>query len=241
MRIRTVLYVSLAMAAVGLLAACSEDTPTKPSQPRATFVGIQVMGPDSLVAGQSAQFVANIQQADGTTKSATSMPNLRWRSSNPAVMSVNNSGVATAILGGVEATITADITPLGAVQGTRVVSIVRAVTGTIEVSQPVTGTIEVSQSETEARVSYVFTLKLTESAGVPKTVTDIWITFDDGWAGWCGWLPYKLGPTRLPANGTLALDPLTCSLYGKYFDVVVSIVLKDDNGRITYVELYRVL
>jgi hypothetical protein len=233
MRMRTVLYRSLAIATVGFLAACSEDIPTKPSPPSASpFAGIQVMGPDSVVGGQSAQFVANIRQADGTTKPATSLPNLRWRSSNPSMLSVSSSGLVTAPSWGFgEAVITADFTNQPDVQGTRVISIVR----------PVTGTLEVSQSETEARVSYVFTLKLTEWAGVPKTVTDIWITFDDGWAGGCDWIPYKLGPTRLPANGTLALDPLTCSLYGKFFDVVVSIVLKDDNGHVTYVELYRVL
>jgi len=231
MRMRTVLYGSLAMAAVGLLAACSEDTPTKPSQPGATFVSIQVMGPDSLVAGQSAQFVANIQQADGTTKSATSMPNLRWRSSIPTLLSVSSSGLATATWGFGEAVITADFTSPTFVQGTRVVSILRAVTGTIEVSQ----------SGTEPHVSYVFALKLTESAGVPKTVTDLSITFDDGWGGGCNWFPYKLGPTRLPANGTLALEPLTCDVYQKAFEVVVSITFTDDNGRMTYVELYRVL
>ena len=192
------------------------------------------MGPDSVVAGQSAQFVANIRQADGTTKSATSMPNLRWRSSNPPVLSVSSSGLVTTPSWGFgEAVITADFTNQTGVQGTRVVSIVR----------PVTGTLEVSQSGTEPdHVFYVFALKLTESAGVPTTVTDIWITFDDGWGGGCSWTPDKLGQTRLPANGTLALDPLTCDdFHEKAFSVEVSIRLTDDNGHMTYVDLYRVL
>ena len=38
----------------------------------APFAAIQVVGPDSVAAGQSVQFVATIRQADGTTKSATS-------------------------------------------------------------------------------------------------------------------------------------------------------------------------
>jgi hypothetical protein len=85
MRKRTVLYRSLMIVAVGLFVACGDDpSPVKPSPlSPSPFASIQVMGPDSVASGQSAQFVANIRQADGTTKSATSMPNLGWFSSNP--------------------------------------------------------------------------------------------------------------------------------------------------------------
>jgi hypothetical protein len=98
MRRPAVLYRSLAIVAVGLAVACGDDpSPVKPSPlTPSPFAAIQVMGPDSIAPGQSAQFVASIRQADDTTKSATSMPNLRWFSSNPSVAGVSSSGVVTA-------------------------------------------------------------------------------------------------------------------------------------------------
>ena len=120
MRRRSVLYGSLAIAAVGLIVGCDDRCPPIPRQLNPSpFADIQVMGPDSVASGQSAQFVANVRQADGTTKSATSMTNLGWRSSNNAVMSVSPSGVVTAspsALG--EAVIAADLTGT-AVRGAR--------------------------------------------------------------------------------------------------------------------------
>jgi hypothetical protein len=125
MRRRSVLYGSLAIVAVGLFVACGEDSPTRPSPPNPSpFAGIEVIGPDSVAAGQSVQFVARIRQADGTTKSATNMPNLRWRSSSPSVISVSDTGVVTArSVTGREALITADIAPQGTIRGTREVVI----------------------------------------------------------------------------------------------------------------------
>jgi len=161
MQKRVVLFGSLTIAAVCLSVACGDDPPTTPSE----IARIQVIGPDSIKAGQSAQFVANIRQADGTTKSTTRMPNLSWRSSNPSVISVSNSGVVTATPPGFgEAVITAEMTSLVPFDRTRKVVVVpKAV---------VTGTLEVSQSRTTPnQVSYVFALKLTESAGVPATIT----------------------------------------------------------------------
>src|SRR5262245_53963031 len=95
---RSVLFVSLTIAAAGLfLVGCNEGSPTKPSPLTSTpIAGVEVIGPDAVFSGQSAQFVVNIHLADGTTKSATSMPGLRWRSSNPWVMSVSNTGLVTA-------------------------------------------------------------------------------------------------------------------------------------------------
>ena len=232
MRKRSVLYGLLTITAVCLSVACGDDPLTTPSQ----IARIEVVGPDSLRAGQSAQFVAHIRQPDGTTKSATSMPNLRWRSSNPSVMSVSKSGVVTAIPSGIgEAVITAELTSLVPSEGTRKVVIVpRAV---------VTGTLEFTQTRTPPnQVSYVFALKLTESAGVPATITALWIDFDDGWSGQCLWTQDKLGQTRLPANATLALDPLTCGLgLGEAVDFSVNVTLTDDNGYVMGVYLFRKL
>jgi hypothetical protein len=130
MRRGSVLYRFLTIAAAGLFVACGDDpTPVKPTPLTPSEVaGIEVIGPDSLVAGQVVQFVAKIRQADGTTKSATSMPNLKWRSSDPSLLLVSNSGMVTVadpgfdpVLG--EATIIAEMTSPGAVQGTRKVVI----------------------------------------------------------------------------------------------------------------------
>ena len=236
MRKRSALCGFLTIAAVCLFVACGDDpSPVKPSQlSPSEFVGIEVLGPDSLKAGQSAQFVANIRQADGTTKSATSMPNLRWSSSDPSVLLVSNSGVVTANSTAVgEAVITADIAPSGAVQGTRkVVILSKAV---------ITATLEVGQQGTPGQ--YVFTLKFTESAGVPGTVTDLWMNFDAGWSGQCGWTAAELGQPRIPANGTLALGPLTCPYYPYGGDIYldVDISLRDDNGYVTRIYLNAVV
>jgi len=113
----------LTIVAVGLFVACSDDpSPTKPSPvtPPA-FAGIQVTGPDSVAPGQSAQFVASLRQADGTTKSAANMPILVWSTSNNSMMTVSSSGVVTAKPSASgEAVITAvTSTPQGALRGTR--------------------------------------------------------------------------------------------------------------------------
>ena len=233
MRRRTVLYGSLAIVAVGLFVACGDDpsplTPTPPSP--SPFVYIVVIGPYAIAAGQSAQFVASIHQADGTAKSVTSMPNLSWRSSDDSVVSVSQSGVVTAELSARgEAIIIAEFTNQTGVRGT----------SEVRVRPAVTVTLEVSLQGTPGQRSYVFTVKLTELAGVPATVTGLWIGLDHGWGEHCHWTPDKLSETRLPANGTLALGPLTCG-YEQSGHVAVFISLRDDNGRLTSVDLYREL
>jgi hypothetical protein len=230
----------LTIAAVGLFVACGDDpSPVKPSPLNPSpAASIEVIGPDSLGAGQSAQFVANIRQVDGTTKSATSMPNLKWTSSNPSVMFVSSSGVVTVAdpgfdpIGG-EATITAEITPSGAAQGTRKV--------VIRPKAVITATLDGGQQGTPGQ--YIFTLKFTESAGVPASVTDLWLHFDSGWSGQCGWTAAELGQPRLPANGTFALGPLTCFYdpYGGDIHLDVDISLRDDNGYVTRIYLNAVV
>ena len=233
MRNRSVLYRLLTMAAAGLfIVGCNDGSPTKPSKPTPSqAVGIEVSGPDSIFTGQSAQFVATIQQADGTTKSATSMPGLRWRSSNPWVMSVSNSGLVTA--SGVQAgetVITAEFSTPGAAQGTRKVLVRPAVTAAVGITKQVTA----------GEISYGFAVTLTESASVSATISSLWITFDEGWGGQCGWTANQLGQKRLVANTTMTLDPLTCSDFGyEASSVEVSIELKNDNGQTLYVYDWR--
>ena len=127
MRRRAVFNSSCAIAIACLFVACSEDAPNKPSPVSASpIASIQVIGPDSIYRGESVQFVASIRQSDGTTKSATSLPNLRWTSSDTSVLLVNNSGVARVTDGmeGLgEAVITASITDQANVQGSRAISV----------------------------------------------------------------------------------------------------------------------
>ena len=236
MRKHSVLHGSLTIAAVSLLVACGSDpSPVRPSPPSPSeFAAIEVIGPDSLRAGQSAQFVANIRQADGTTKSATSMPNLRWTSSNWEVMSVSNSGVVTATSSGFgEAMITAEITPTGAVHGSRRVG--------MPPKAVVTAALEVRPQGTPGQ--FAFAVNFTESAGLSATVTDLYLSFDEGWSGECGWNAAALGQPRLPANGTLELGPLTCPYYPYGGDIYlgVAVSLRDDNGYVTRIFLQAVV
>ena len=127
MRRDGVLKSSVVIAAAFLLAGCSEGSPTKPSPPSASpSASVQAIGPDSIYRGESVQFIASIRQSDGTTKSATSMPNLRWASSDTSVLLVNSSGVVRVTDGmeGLgEAVITASFTDATNVQGSRVISV----------------------------------------------------------------------------------------------------------------------
>jgi hypothetical protein len=227
----------LTVVSAALLAGCDGPHQVGPSPP----VSIQVSGPDSVQSGSSAQFVVIMRLANGSTKSATSMPNLTWASSNPSVMSVSDSGMVTAAsLGSGEAVITAEIMPSAglvradAMQGKRKVVIQPRAIVTVE--------LEVSLQGTPGLMSYVFALKFTESVGVPATVTGVFIGFDDNavFSPQCDFGPDKLSQTRLPANGTLALDPITCGgPDDKPFNVVVDISLKDDYGYQTRIVLVR--
>ena len=127
MRNRAVLNSSLAIAVGSLLAACSEGSPTKPTPPTASpITSVQVIGPDSIYRGEPVQFLASIRLADGTTKSAAKMPNLRWTSSDTSVLLVNDSGVVRVTDGmeGLgEAVITASFTDVTNVQSSRVISV----------------------------------------------------------------------------------------------------------------------
>ena len=127
MRGRAVLNSSLVIATACVFAACSEEPPAKPSPISSSpIASVQVIGPDSIFRGESVQLVASIRQSDGTTKSATSLPNLRWASSDTSVLLVNSSGVVRVTDGmeGLgEAVITASFTNLANVQGSRAISV----------------------------------------------------------------------------------------------------------------------
>ena len=215
----------LTITAAGIFVASCGPTPLPPPPVPSPFTSIQVVGPATLNASESAQFVANVSLADGTTTSATSMPNLKWRSSNPAVMWVSDSGLVTAAPSsfGLAAVITAESTANTSVNGTRQVA--------IRPKAVVTGGLKVSEQVTAGTFSYAFVLELTESAGVSATITGLQATFDDGSGLPCSWTPDKLSQTRLTAGGKLALESLTCDFKNwPAFEIEVVVQLKDDNG-----------
>ena len=123
MRTRTFLYASLTAAGIGLFVACGKDPlPTSPTRLATPAVaGIQVIGPESVAAGQSVQFVANVRLADGSTKTALGMQNLRWFSSNNSVLTVSQSGMVTASASakGGETMVTADLSNQPGVRSSR--------------------------------------------------------------------------------------------------------------------------
>jgi len=223
---RSLFYGALTIAAICVfVAGCGDGSPTKPSPPTPSQIAaVEVIGPESMFSGQSVQFVADIRQADGTTKSTMGMPGLTWRSSNPRVISVSKTGVVT-VSGSEsgEAVITAAITASGA-QGTR----------TILVRPAVAAALDITREGMPGEGWYVFAVTLTESAGVATTITSMWVTFDDGWGAQCNWTSKHLRQSRVPPNGTLVLDPMTCGAEGA-FNVQVSIELKNDNGETTQI------
>ncbi len=81
----------LALALVGLLAACGRS-PSGPTQPVLT-ARIEISGPRSVPPGATAQYSVTAHMTDGSTRELTSQVN--WGSSNTSVLSITNTGLAT--------------------------------------------------------------------------------------------------------------------------------------------------
>ena len=84
--------------------------------------------------------------------------------------------------------------------------------------------------------SYTFKFQLTDSGGVPSTVTNVYFSFDNGFGAYAEMTGDQLGQNRrLTANGMLALD-LTCIPAWGYFvgnevfNAQITVSLTDDNG-----------
>jgi len=94
-------------ASVLLMVAC-DTSPTRPSgllpqgAAPAYPTRIELVGPDSVAPGQTAQFTAIQHRSDGTTVDVTN--SATWRSFQPNVLSVSGTGLVTALALG-EATI----------------------------------------------------------------------------------------------------------------------------------------
>ena len=111
MRTRALLFIAIiVVAASGLfVVACGDPnthTPTTDGLPH--VAAITIVGPASIAPGTTAQFTAQTLQSDGSNKSALPTT-VRWTSSNPNVLTVNASGLATASLQRGDAVLTAEI------------------------------------------------------------------------------------------------------------------------------------
>lgn len=86
--------VTLAAAAVALAAVSCGDSATDPEPPPESSVASVSVSPaeDSIAAGETTQFSASAEDADGTSVSA----DFSWSSTNSSVATVDDQGVATA-------------------------------------------------------------------------------------------------------------------------------------------------
>ncbi len=78
----------------------SPPTPSTPSRPHPvpTVVSVTITGVGALAVGEQGQFSATAVMSDGATQPCSS--SATWQSSDPAVASVNSSGVVSALSGG---------------------------------------------------------------------------------------------------------------------------------------------
>jgi hypothetical protein len=96
--------------------------------------------------------------------------------------------------------------------------------------------------------AYAFALRLEESGGAPATVSQVLIEFDTAGAvidpffgdvSYCDYGAVKLGTTRVPAKGSLAIGPLTCARTdgAEAHDAVVHISYEYGGGRFGAVDV----
>jgi len=89
-----------------LFACGGGDSPTSPTT---TAVSVVFPAGGTIFIGDAVQLEARATLSDGTTRTAT---NATWGSDNPAVATVSQTGLVTAVAAG-EATIFADVNPRG--------------------------------------------------------------------------------------------------------------------------------
>ena len=93
----------LALSLAGLLGACNDGPPTRPSPPvdpptapppaPVTITGLEIVGPGTVPPGDSAQYSLIAHRSDGSTRELTN--EAEWRTSNAFVLAVSPSGLAT--------------------------------------------------------------------------------------------------------------------------------------------------
>jgi len=98
---RLFLVSSVVLVVSAILAAC-DKSPTVPTPPpggsnppgQPALLTLEVVGPDTVALGGTAQFAAMERYSDGSSRDISSR--VTWRSSSPAVLSVSATGLATA-------------------------------------------------------------------------------------------------------------------------------------------------
>ncbi|HEX2340614.1 MAG TPA: carboxypeptidase regulatory-like domain-containing protein [Vicinamibacterales bacterium] len=104
--------------ALAVLAAC-DDGPTRPSPPAAppsgtpVILSVVITGPDSVPPGATAQYSAIALQSDASSRNVTS--EVAWRTSDPSVLSISPTGLASAHDRG-ETSVTANLAERSAVK-----------------------------------------------------------------------------------------------------------------------------
>lgn len=112
---------AVAVALVGLMAACGSDPVSRvPFSPLAPALsGLQIIGPASIAPNQSVQYTAQMRLSDGTVKSSTNDLNVRWRTVSGAIQVDASSGAVTAGANRGETVLIAELVGNTGVRGTR--------------------------------------------------------------------------------------------------------------------------
>ncbi len=93
----------LALSLAGLLGACDDGPPTRPSPPLeprtapppapVSSARLEIGGPSTVPPGESVQYSAIAHQSDGSTRDVTN--EAAWRTWDPSVLTISSTGLAT--------------------------------------------------------------------------------------------------------------------------------------------------
>jgi hypothetical protein len=108
---------------------------------------------------------------------------------------------------------------------------------TAKMKAVVKGTVQITTIDIDGHGAYRFAVTLTESGGVSATINSGVVEFDNGFGGECLYPASSLTFTRIPANGTLVMAPMTCENYGA-FNVDIAFRLTDDLGSTSTVDIF---
>jgi hypothetical protein len=88
------------LVVLAVLPACDDKAPTRPSPPAeppapapVRLTRLEITGPDTVPPGESAQYSVKAYWSDGSAREVTS--EAQWRTSDPSVLSVSPTGLAT--------------------------------------------------------------------------------------------------------------------------------------------------
>ena len=100
----------LSFVALFSTVACNQPADNNPTAPSSSAVNVfELIGPSNIAPGQPTQFSTSMRLADGTVKSGSTATDVRWRSSNTAVLQVSPTGLVTPVAAKGDAFITAEL------------------------------------------------------------------------------------------------------------------------------------